>query len=167
MLATLIFTAALASLPARESTSTPFSGLPGLTSQLCFERREDDGSMNGHPSTVGVYTKLGGAIPNYSVTLSGGQAACVFVTPGTYTILVSSNQFIGPIGDAPSIPNTQKCRSRPFHTNLKAKERITLSVRPARSAANGGGYSDCGWVIQPRGTSPNKSSKRTRVPRAA
>ena len=167
MLTTLIFTAALASLPARESTSTPFTGLPGLTSQLCFERREDEGSMNGHPSTVGVYTKLGGSIPDYSVTLSGGQAACVFVAPGTYTILVSSNQFIGPIGDAPSTPNAQKCRSLPFHTNLKAKERITLSVWPARSAANGGGYSDCGWVVQPRGASPNKSSKRTRVPRAA
>jgi len=167
MLATLIVATALASLPAHESTSTPYTSLPGLTSQLCFERPEDEGSMNGHPSTVGVYTNFSGSIPDYSIALSGGQAVCIFVAPGALTVLVSSNRFIGPIGDAPSVSEKQECRSLPVHVSLKAKQRITLGVWPARSRANGGGYSACGWDISPRGTSPNHSSKRTRVPRAA
>ena len=103
--------------------------------------------MNGHPSWVDVYNKLDEPYADYSIALSGGQAACVFLLPGRYTIIASSNRF-----DAPLTPNKKECKSSPYKVNIKAKERITLDVWPALSQSNGGGYSDCGWDVLPRGT---------------
>lgn len=167
MLAPSIVAVAVASLAARQSISTPYASLPGLASKLCFEHPEDEGSMTGHPSTVGVFTNFKGSIPAYCMALSSGQAVCISVAPGAFTVLVSSNRFFDPIGDAPSVSRKQECRSLPLHSSLKTKKRITLDVWPTRSRSSGGGYSDCGWDISPRGKPPSHMSKRTRVPRVA
>lgn len=149
MLAAVLITTTLALLAPSESTARPFTTqIQGLTSQLCFERPEDSGAMNAHPSTVEVsYNAELGRIVTYRIALGGGQAACVFVSPGPYAVMATSNHFTGPIGDAPSTPNSRQCRSKLYKVNLKERERITLFVWPARSKANGGGYSSCGWVL--------------------
>lgn len=146
MLELVLIAASTVWLPAHQPTSKPFvSQVPGLTSQLCMERLEDNGAMNGHPSWVDVYNKLDEPNADYSIALSGGQAACVSLSPGRYTIIASSNRF-----DVPLTPNKKECKSSPYKVNIKPKERITLDVWPALSKSNGG-YSGCGWDLLPRG----------------
>lgn len=147
MLGLTLIAASTVWLPAQESTSKPFaSRVPGLSAQLCLERLEDSGAMNGHPSWVAVYNKLDGPVAEYSIALSGGQAACVFLSPGRYAVIATSNQF-----DSPISPNKEECRSSPYEVIIKARERITLDVWPSLSQSNGGGYSNCGWDVLPRG----------------
>ena len=148
MLGVLLIAAAAVWLPAQEPTSKPFaSQVPYLTSQLCLERLEDSGLMNLQTSWIGVYNKLDQPAADYSIALYGGESACVLLIPGRYAIIASSNRL-----HSPTSPNKKECKSSPYKVHIKAKERITLDVWPAISKLNGGGYSDCGWDVLPRGT---------------
>lgn len=54
-----------------------------LSSQICVERLENNGSVNVTASRVVFSNKQG-------LTLLGGQAACLLVPPGLYSFVVQS-----------------------------------------------------------------------------
>ena len=151
MFGALLTMAMVGPMHSRESTAQPFvSGIPGLVSQLCVERLEDGGAMNGHPGVLKVYDDEAPSLPEQSFTLAGGQSACVTVLAGRYVIVVTSRRFDGPASDNPALPASGECHSLPYKLTLKAGERVVLEEWPAVS--DDGGYSDCGWDVLPRGT---------------
>ena len=166
MLVVLLITSTVVSSLASDSTAKPFvPQVSGLTSQICLERPENSGAMNSHPNWVYIYER-GSSLPDRTVILSGGQSVCVFLFPGRYTVVASSNRFDGPASDAPNLPNRKECQSPPHAVDLRASERVTLNVWPGK--AKTGSYSECGWVVLPRtnNSKPNYSFQRTPVHRS-
>lgn len=147
----LVITIVSIPLYAQEPTSKPFiPEVQGLTAQLCIERFEDSGAMNGQPNMIVVYDILNNSEPAYEITLvGGGSTACVFLFPGNYNVVAISNRFNGPNGIFPSA--VSPCRSQAYKLKLDSGERMTLDVWPA--VAKDGGYSNCGWDLLPRGAS--------------
>jgi len=55
---------------------------PEMTCQICFDRPESNGLLNILPSEI--------ILDNWQkiLTLTGGQAACIYLFPGKYTVMV-------------------------------------------------------------------------------
>jgi len=102
----------------------------GVRAQLCFDRPEDNGRMNIHESWVRV--------SDYRVRLIRGQAACVFVGPGSAEVIVTSA-----IPYDPPSANQQACKSRVFKLELAPHENRVFTIWPATK----GPTYVCGWHI--------------------
>jgi len=99
----------------------------GLTSKLCFVQPEVSGRMNVEKSKVNLDN-------DQSVTLTGGDAACLYVFPGSYSFRVeflnSERMF------------SHKSISPKYNTILHKGERTVFEVYPATT--KNGDYTG-GW----------------------
>lgn len=87
----------------------------GLTSRICFIQPEVSGRMNVEESRVALNN-------DQSVTLMGGQAACLYVFPGSYSFRIeflnSEHLFRG------------KSMSSKYNVILRKEERAVFEVYP-------------------------------------
>lgn len=111
--------------------------------RLCFDRGEDNGAINGLPSWI--------RIEDYEVPVSGGQAACLYLQPGSYELTVTST-----IPYEPRSRNTKACKSKTLKLELVPDEDRAFSIEPATSSD--GSYA-CGWRIHPTGNSHKTTRK--------
>ena len=111
--------------------------------QLCFDRPENSGSMNGQQSWI--------RIEDYELAVSGGEAACLYFLPGSYELTVTSTVF-----GAPRSGNTRVCKSKTLTIELADDEDRAFSIEPATSK---NGDWKCGWLIHPIGGSHKPSRK--------
>jgi hypothetical protein len=65
-----------------------------LSSEICIERPENAGVVNVREAVVFL------TVPQ-SFTLTGGQAICTFVAPGSYSMMASSRDPFDPTSDDP------------------------------------------------------------------
>lgn len=100
--------------------------------RLCFDRPEDNGSINTLQSWIHV--------ADYDVPVSGGQAVCLYVTaPDSTNLTVTST-----IPYEPSSRNTAACKSNALKLELSPNQNLTFTISPASDAQ---GYK-CGWRIK-------------------
>ncbi len=112
--------------------------------KVCFVRPEDNGAINILESWV--------RLADYSLPLIGGEAACVFVGPGSYDLLVTST-----IPYEPESRNERACKSPVKKLQLAPNDNLTFAISPA---TKGSSYA-CGWRIEP--VPPAKSNlKKTK-----
>ncbi len=99
----------------------------GLTSQLCFVQPEVSGRMNAEESRVALDN-------DQSVTLMGGDAACLYVFPGSYrfTIEFLNSEHLFP----------HKSISPKYNAILHKGERTLFEVYP--TTTENGEYTG-GW----------------------
>ena len=90
----------------------------GLTSQLCFVQPEVSGRMNVEKSRVTLNN-------DQSVTLMGGQAACLYVFPDSYSFSI---EFLNSERLFP-----HKSISPKYNATLHKGERTIYEVYPTRS----------------------------------
>jgi hypothetical protein len=109
--------------------------------RLCFDRPEDTGAINVLYSWV--------RIEEYRVPLSGGQAACIYLRPASYELVVTST-----VPYEPGSRNDEACKSKPLKLELAPNENRTFTIWPATKK---GSYT-CGWRIVPA-SAPNAISK--------
>jgi len=128
-------------LVAVSSTALLGQSWRGDRAQLCFDRPESNGRMNIHESWVHV--------SDYRVRLIGGQAACVFVEPGSTEVIVTSA-----IPYNPPSANQQACKSPVTKLDLAPRENRVFMIQPA---VKGPTYV-CGWRIQPAQPSKPKNT---------
>jgi len=114
--------------------------------ELCFDRPEDNGSMNIFESWVRV--------SDYRVPLIGGQTACLLVRPGSAEITVTSMVPYDPASE-----DEEACRSRTLKLELLPNETRHFLIEPATK----GPTYICGWHIdpiqRPRSLNRKKSGK--------
>jgi hypothetical protein len=110
--------------------------------RLCFDRGEDNGAINGLPSWI--------HIEEYEVPLIGGQAACLYLRPGTHELTVTST-----IPYEPHSRNTKACKSKTLELELAPDEDRAFSIEPA---TNRNGYA-CGWRIRQTPSSRKATQK--------
>jgi hypothetical protein len=108
--------------------------------RLCFDRPEDNGGINVLRSWIRV--------EDYEVPVIGGQAACLYLEPGSYKLSVTST-----IPYDPHSRNAEACKSKALEFELVPDEDRTFSIEPATS--RDGSYA-CGWRIRPTG-GPHKA----------
>jgi len=111
--------------------------------RLCFDRGEDNGAINGLPSWI--------RIEDYEVPVSGGQAACLYLQPGSYELTVTST-----IPYEPRSRNTKACTSKALKLELAPNEDRAFSIEPARSRDDSW---TCGWRIHATGSSHKTTRK--------
>lgn len=99
--------------------------------RLCFDRPEDNGGINVLQSWIRV--------EDYGVPLIGGQAACLYLRPGSYKLLVTST-----IPYEPHSRNAEACKSKALEFDVAPDEDRAFSIEPATS--KDGSYT-CGWRI--------------------
>jgi hypothetical protein len=105
--------------------------------RLCFDRPEDNGGINVLQSWIRV--------EDYEVPLIGGQAACLYLQPDSYKVVVTST-----VPYDPHSRNAEACKSKLLELELAPDEDRTFSIEPATS--KDGSYT-CGWLIHPTGGS--------------
>lgn len=99
----------------------------GLTSQLCFVQPEVSGRMNVEESSVALDN-------DQSVTLMGGEAACLYVFPGSHSFTIEY------LNSERLFPN--KSKSPKYKTTLHEGERTVFEVYPTMTKS--GEYTG-GW----------------------
>jgi hypothetical protein len=93
-----------------------------LTAQMCFLRYEDNGTVNILEAKV--------ALDNYqALVMMGGQAACVYLAPGTYSFSIQSPD--------PYHSHQKQWRSPSYKVTLAKNDRVLYRVYPTGT----GGYS--------------------------
>lgn len=65
-------------------------------------------------------------VADYRLPLIGGEAACVFLDPGAYNVVVTSIDSL-----KPNSKNTQACKSPVLHLRVAANEDRAFSIWPA------------------------------------
>ncbi len=98
--------------------------------KICFDRGESNGSIN----TLQSWIRVG----DYDIPLLGGQAACLFLNPGSVELLITSTVPY----DLKS-KNDEACKSKKLNLNLNAGENRSYFIEPA---TKGDTYA-CGWRI--------------------
>jgi hypothetical protein len=116
--------------------------------RLCFDRPEDNGAINVLQSWIRV--------EDYEVPLIGGEAACLYLRPGDYDLIVTST-----IPYEPHSRNAQACKSKALELELAPDEDRAFSIEPATS--KDGSYR-CGWRIHPTGTSHKAGANKAPHP---
>jgi len=111
--------------------------------RLCFDRSEDNGAINVLQSWIRV--------EDYEVPVIGGQAACLYLRPGSYKLSVTST-----IPYDPHSRNAEACKSKVLEFELVPDEDRTFSIEPA--TRKNGSYT-CGWRIHPTGSSRKTGGK--------
>ncbi len=104
-----------------------------LSSQICIERPENNGSVNITASHV-VFSN------HQELTLIGGQAACLFVAAGVYFFVVQS---INPYD--PESTNSQAWISQEMKVQAKRGGVGIFEVEPKSEGAAYVG----GWIVRP------------------
>jgi hypothetical protein len=91
-----------------------------LSAKICFERFESNGSINIHETVL--------KLSNYqTVSLIGGQAACVFVEPGEYFFNIETCK-----------PYETSCKtwsSEKYSFKLRTDETISFEIYPTGTGA--------------------------------
>jgi hypothetical protein len=105
--------------------------------RLCFDRPEDNGAINVLQSWIRV--------EDYELPVIGGQAACLYLRPGSYTLSVTST-----IPYDPHSRNAEACKSKVLELEIAPDEDRTFSIEPATS--KDGSYT-CGWRVHRTGKS--------------
>jgi hypothetical protein len=107
--------------------------------QLCFQRQENNGSINILPSCI--------QISDYKVPLLGGQSICLSVENGSTEAFVSST-----VPYNPASKDNQACKSARLKLDLRAGDKRLFTVEPKSEHS---AYV-CGWNLreksQNRGT---------------
>jgi len=106
-----------------------------LSSAICFERPENNGLVNIVPSEIEISNKQ-------TVSLVGGQVACVFVAPGSYSFAIESQNPY-----EPESKGSQKWKSSKVSIHLKGHEKFVFEILPQISGPSYVG----GWVARSRG----------------
>lgn len=88
----------------------------GLSSQVCFVQPEISGRMNVEESRVSFSN-------DQHLTLMGGQAACLYVSPGTYDFRI---EFLNSEGLF-----HRKSTSPKYDVTLRKGERTVFQIYPA------------------------------------
>ena len=100
-----------------------------LTSQVCFVPPEVNGRMNIEKSKVTFSN-------DQELTLMGGQAACLYVTPGEFSFRIEFLDSEGMFG--------RRSKSPEYRVDLVGDDRVVYEVYPT---ANGPSYTG-GWRVR-------------------
>jgi hypothetical protein len=111
--------------------------------RLCFVREEDNGAINVLTSWV--------RIADYRIPLISGQAACIFVDPGTEDLLVTST-----IPYEPGSIDDESCKSPVRKLKLAPNENRIFMIWPT---TKGESYT-CGWRIEPVPSSRKPNNRK-------
>jgi hypothetical protein len=109
--------------------------------RLCFVRPENSGRVNVLESIV--------HFADYRVPLIGGEAACIFVYPGSDDLLITSTSPY-----EPESADEEACKSPVKRLQLTPNENRLFIIWPA---TKGSSYA-CGWRIEP--VEPSRSSPK-------
>jgi hypothetical protein len=88
-------------------------------------------------------------VADYRVPLIGGEAACVFVDPGEYNVVITSVS-IDPL--KPNSKKTDACKSPVVQLRVEAKEDRVFSIWPATKRDE----FVCGWRMESRNPAKDK-----------
>ena len=103
-----------------------------LSSQICIERPESSGIVNIVPANV-VFSN------HQKLSLSGGQAACIFVAGGVYSFVVQSPDPYNPESTNPKAWTSEEIKAR-----VKTGKVIAFEVLPKSEGATYVG----GWIVE-------------------